>query len=71
MCSVLQAPTPQGLSRLGYRSDADEQLHIMQRFTYHPHLQGAWGKRDDAFQPIAWLDSDILSSAFRQQVLAR
>ncbi len=75
MCSVLQAPTPQGLSRLGYRSDADEQLHITQRFTYHPHLHslladGAWGKRDDAFQPIAWLDADILSSAFRQQVLA-
>ena len=29
------------------------------------------GQRDDAFQPIAWLDADILSSAFRQQVLAK
>ena len=45
------------------------------QLNWHPHLHslladGAWGKRDDAFQPIAWLDADILSSAFRQQVLA-
>ena len=31
---------------------------------------GTWGKGDDAFQSIVWRDADILSSAFRQQVLA-
>ena len=45
------------------------------QLNWHPHLHslladGAWGKSNGAFQPIAWLDADILSSAFRQQVLA-
>ncbi len=45
------------------------------QLNWHPHLHslladGAWSKKDDVFQPIALLDADILSSAFRQQVLA-
>ncbi len=50
-------------------------MDLVKQLNWHPHLHslladGAWGKRDEAFQPIAWLDADILSSAFRQQVLA-
>ncbi len=44
------------------------------QLNFHPHLhslvaEGGWGRDDRTFQPLSWLDSDILSAMFRQQVL--
>ena len=44
------------------------------QLNFHPHLhslvaEGGWGRDDGTFQSVSWLDSDILSAIFRQQVL--
>ena len=44
------------------------------QLNFHPHLhslvaEGGWGRDDGTFQSVSWLNSDILSAIFRQQVL--
>ena len=44
------------------------------QLNFHPHLhslvaEGGWGRDEGTFQSVSWLNSDILSAIFRQQVL--
>jgi len=44
------------------------------QLNFHPHLhrlvaEGGWDRQDGTFQSVSWLNSDILSAIFRQQVL--